>query len=95
MNDMMNRAILTHGKDVEYTKDSEEKKGTWIFLNHENDARIVTTYCPDCGTGGTLGKKHKIADDGKVMPSVICTDQECNFHRFIMLKDWTVKKENS
>ena len=22
------------------------------------------------------------------MPSVICTNQECNFHKFIVLEDW-------
>ena len=38
---MMNRTLFAHGKDVEYTGDSEEKKGTWIFLNHKRDARVL------------------------------------------------------
>ena len=84
----MDRVILKHGTDLEYHRAQAEPRGTWIRINLEENAGIVTTFCPDCGRAGKLGKAHTISENGEVNPSIVCTNKECTFHKHIKLEDW-------
>lgn len=64
-------------------------KGTWHTVFIGKGKETVKLYCPDCGKAGDLGE-HEIDADGKVTPSVVCPNEDCNFHEYIILKDKTI-----
>jgi hypothetical protein len=43
--------------------------------------------CPD-GHVLTL-RQHSVAEDGTVMPSVVCPNYECRFHGYVRLVGWS------
>ena len=48
---------------------------------------IVT--CPRCGRECSIGKAtHSIGATGKVMPSMICPHDGCDFHEYVTLAGW-------
>ena len=48
-----------------------------------------TIECPNCGSG-ILGDNapHEICENGDVNASVVCQEDDCNFHRMIRLEGW-------
>ena len=62
--------------------------GTWKGLITP-EGRKASFTCPDCGRTGSLSD-HKIADDGTVSPSVVCSYENCHFHEFIKLDGWKI-----
>ena len=62
------------------------------------DWRVVRTdkgdkakfRCPECGIYGYI-TNHRIDDDGKVNPSVVCSEIKCSFQKYIILKNWNKK----
>jgi len=43
-----------------------------------------------CSNGHSISlRRHSIAADGKVFPSVVCMSQGCDFHDFVILDGWT------
>jgi hypothetical protein len=62
----------------------------WGFAGDE--PRYVVLRCPN-GHEGTLRHLqartgHEIAADGKVSPSAVCPEDECDFHEFVRLTGW-------
>jgi hypothetical protein len=53
--------------------------------NHQLLGAVV--YCPKCDRPLSL-LKHRIAEDGTVSPSVVCSWEGCNFHEHIKLVGW-------
>lgn len=50
---------------------------------------LAVITCPSCKKEWILsGKVHQVSLDGTVIPSVICPLPECNFHAFVVLKEW-------
>jgi len=47
---------------------------------------LVFVQCPECGFKAALD--HDIAEDGTVTPSLVCPNQNCDFHEFVKLRDW-------
>ena len=47
---------------------------------------LVDAACPTCGQVCSF-HDHSIADNGDVMPSVICPFN-CGFHKFVTLQEW-------
>jgi hypothetical protein len=42
-----------------------------------------------CSRGhGMVLKQHAVYADGRVFPSVVCLEHECNFHEFVRLDTW-------
>ncbi len=60
--------------------------GEWWGLQiHGN--RTATIVCPECLETFTISG-HWIHDDGRVVPSVVCTTPSCKFHEHIQLEGW-------
>lgn len=64
----------------------EAPAGTWIRWVHMADQATAAFRCPDCGRLFCLAK-HRIADDGRVSPSVVCP-HGCGFHVGMTLQGW-------
>lgn len=64
---------------------------TWSGLAAEGNpygkGRSANMVCPQGHPFSLID--HTIAKDGKVSPSVVCPDGECNFHEFVKLEGWT------
>lgn len=56
---------------------------TW---DENEDEGVVLMKCK-CGRIGDLSD-HKIDDGGKVEPSVVCMNADCNFHEYVILDGW-------
>lgn len=54
-------------------------------IEHAGDAVLYT--CPNGHTARLTG--WDIADDGAVSPSVDCSPNDCDFHDYIRLMDWS------
>lgn len=78
-------------------------KGHWMPAKDEREGAICT--CPKCGDSYGLALRdviipergirstHRVADDGKVNPSVVCngnreTGAACTFHDYVFLEGW-------
>ncbi len=60
--------------------------GTWQFWR--SDQLLTANFiCPGCGWLAVLAD-HDIAPDGEVWPSVVCPNDDCDFHEFIRLEGW-------
>ena len=57
---------------------------TWSPLKTTSGGKSASFVCPN-GHYGTL-LDHKIASDGRVTPSVACS--ECSFHEVMKLEGW-------
>jgi hypothetical protein len=80
---------------IDLPHDNEGSPGSWKFAG-----KAVIIRCGLCGNrarmrdapddpirkDGTRG--HTIADDGTVMPSVVCPHQGCTWHVWVRLLDW-------
>ena len=60
------------------------KKGEWCF---DFPFGEVKAKCPQCGCKGSL-RTHKINSSGVVMPSLVCPNEKCNFHKFVILEGY-------
>lgn len=65
-------------------KGDEVKPGYWGRPNDEE----VSVCCPDCGKAGAL-TDHDIDKSGYVRPSLVCPNDDCDFHQFVKLEDWS------
>lgn len=68
------------------------EKGKW---RRQQDGDVAVS-CPKCGTSGHLGlndqrpaESHTVGENGKVIPSMVCPNDECTFHEFVKLHAWT------
>ena len=62
--------------------------GAWRRSVCEGGKISATVSCPDCGRSCSLSS-HEIAQDGTVTPSLVCPLDDCDFHKFAKLEDWT------
>ena len=73
---------------LRHDKEGSRSAGTWRGITidgaKQNNANVC---CPGCGRYYGMAA-HKIADDGTVHPSVVCTYDGCSFHDFIRLDGW-------
>jgi len=62
------------------------KKEDWTFAE---GMKFPIIQCPSCGSG-ILGDTcpHGIHSDGSVYASVVCQNDECNFHSYVKLENW-------
>ncbi|HEY1956668.1 MAG TPA: hypothetical protein VGH28_13705 [Polyangiaceae bacterium] len=63
----------------------QDPKGHWQKM-FGDDLALVT-----CANGHELrlsGRVHRVAPDGTVTPSDVCTVPGCTFHEFIRLEGW-------
>lgn len=67
---------------ISFEKGSKKNKGEW-----ENWRGRVFIGCPKCGEYGRL-ITHKIDKDGNVSPSVVCFNDQCDFHEYIHLEGY-------
>lgn len=69
-------------------RDGVVTKGEWRGAKVPGDPprRSATVCCPGCGKIASL-TGHTIADDGAVMPSLICPF-DCGFHDHVKLEGW-------
>ena len=75
--------------------------GTWLIIgNIKKEEAVVSICCPKCWRNCTVRKSpgiskdagHSIDNGGKVHPSVVCPNSECNFHSYIILESWESEK---
>ena len=66
--------------------EEEAPQGTWIRWIHMVDQLTAAFRCPKCGRAFCLAN-HRIAEDGRVSPSVVCPHQ-CGFHVMMVLEGW-------
>lgn len=61
----------------------------WIDRDFVNrvDVRTACVTCPKCEKVMSL-KNHAIAENGAVSPSLVCPENDCDFHEFVVLEDW-------
>ncbi len=71
---------------IEIPKGDWRIKGTWHRVVSEGKPKAILE-CPKCGKSASLDH-HEISQDGSVLPSVVCTEEGCDFHEFIKLKNW-------
>jgi hypothetical protein len=51
---------------------------------------LAVIKCPNCKQEWILsGNVHQVSRDGTVTPSVVCPCDDCDFHEYVTLKDWT------
>lgn len=71
--------------------------GTWLIIgNIKKSEAVVSACCPKCWRNCTIRKSpgisedigHSIDEDGKVHPSVVCPNNDCDFHEYVTLEDW-------
>lgn len=69
-----------------FPQNNDHKPGTWKGL--QTDSRRSASFtCPECQQIAYL-LNHRIGDDGKISPSVVCPTVGCGFHEFIKLEGW-------
>lgn len=52
-----------------------------------DESKTAIVVCPLCTTRLQL-QTHTIDYQGKVFPSVVCSNEHCSFHDFIQLQNW-------
>jgi hypothetical protein len=51
---------------------------------------LAVIICPRCHREWILSAKiHSVHPKGMVTPSVVCPCDDCDWHQFVILKDWT------
>jgi hypothetical protein len=74
-----------------FLKDRHVEGGGWFHVREvdaEGEAKITVRFCcPDCGLCGALDD-HEISPDGTVVPSVVCPNDECDFHETVRLQGY-------
>ena len=70
-------------------KSQSKQPGTW---NPVSDSAVgqwkANVTCPDCKTTMSL-KRHAVASNGDVSPSLVCPRDGCSFHEFVNLNGWS------
>ncbi len=61
--------------------------GVWKGARLVDGTRSASVSCSKCGRPASL-TDHTIADDGAVSPSLVCPYDGCDFHDYVILKDW-------
>ena len=71
--------------EFEFNPDREKDiPSTW---QHLGDIALLT-----CSNGHTcILSEHTIESTGIVKPSVVCPIDGCDFHAYVVLKDWKIK----
>jgi len=69
-----------------YTTELTSLPGQWRggIAGKEHTANVS---CPKCGWIISLSR-HKILDDGSVVPSLVCPYESCTFHDYVKLEGW-------
>ena len=70
----------------EPTPEATKGLGWWKWRG----GSFVFVRCPNDHTHSVLtpgGSSHTVADDGAVMPSMVCPS--CDYHEFVKLEGWT------
>ena len=81
----MRRHVFKRG-DWKDRWDKDAVKGTYIpkIMDGKQSALLC---CPDCGCIAGIDS-HTIVENGEVNPSVVCDNEDCEFHAFVAFKDW-------
>jgi len=77
---------------ISYPFSADLKPGTWKGGSRP-EGRTALFACSN-GHIGSLSD-HDIADDGTVLPSVVCPHEGCDFHEFIKLEGWQVVEDSN
>lgn len=75
---MTDRLLIKHS--------TKQEPGTWSPVEAFDGIKAIMV-CPDCEKLGTL-YDHEVLLDGVVHPSVVCYNENCNFHRYVVLERW-------
>lgn len=67
---------------ITFKKGSKKNAGEW-----ENWRGSIFIGCPKCGKYARLSAGHMIDSNGNVSPSVVCFNDECDFHEYIKLEN--------
>ncbi len=70
-----------------FSQNNNYKRGTWKGLKLSTGQRSADFTCPDCGQLAAL-THHTIDWKGGVNPSVVCPNNGCKFHEYILLEGW-------
>ena len=66
-----------------------KEKGVYrVGINYKNE-KTASMSCPDCGFVKSLSG-HAINIDGIVVPSVVCSKNDCKFNEFVELEGWKI-----
>lgn len=84
----MTAKVCKHNIPYGEWPDGVPKKGTWHGGKKADGSRTATMSCPGCVKIASLSG-HEILDDGAVRPSVVCPNNDCNFHEWIKLVGWS------
>lgn len=60
----------------------------WSGAKKTDGKRTAIIVCPLCKKQVSLSG-HTIKSDGHVSPSLVCPHNECNFHDYIKLDNWS------
>lgn len=58
----------------------------WKYVTRD-DHPLIKVKCQKCGSWGDL-IDHTVSDDGIINPSVICGEDNCDWHVMAALKDF-------
>lgn len=64
------------------------RPATWSLATGQGGFTALVN-CPLCGRPGSLSRHHTIQSSGNVVPSVVCGFEDCEFHAYVFLEDWT------
>ena len=67
--------------------DKQDDKGAWEYKSFGTEKRYLLIRCPKCRKDYAL-TEHLINTDGKISPSVVCPNVNCDFHEEVRLLDW-------
>ena len=70
--------------------EGEPKPGTWKRVTGDlaDIGYLAVVRCPECKLLESIARKHTVAADGKVSPSVVCPHDGCNWHVYVRLDGW-------
>lgn len=65
---------------------TQNPRGTYIKKTINGQLSAVLC-CNGCGKCVSISN-HRISNDGEVNPSVVCTVEGCNYHKWVQLVNW-------
>lgn len=88
---MTNRVHLPYEGFDALREKSGSGKGAWTY-NRIRDLEKVAIYvrCPDCGRVMHI-LSHSISLEGALNPSLVCPNDSCGWHVWVVFQDWTNK----
>ncbi len=69
-----------------YTEPFDNVALTWKPVTQKDVLDTATVVCARGHSG--LIDEHRIASDGTVSPSLVCTQNGCDWHIWVILRDW-------